>query len=89
MELKVTKYEIADDGVATVWLHRPRPGQFMERSHERRAPLDDAHQLIQQVADATCADDLSGWNRTCLEVCQMVRLPRILLHERLKYVPRL
>lgn len=26
MELKVTKYEIADDGVATVWLHRPGRG---------------------------------------------------------------
>jgi enoyl-CoA hydratase/carnithine racemase len=26
MELKVTKYEIADNGVATVWLHRPGRG---------------------------------------------------------------
>jgi enoyl-CoA hydratase/carnithine racemase len=26
MELKVTKYEIVDNGVATVWLHRPGRG---------------------------------------------------------------
>ncbi|MBF6568331.1 MAG: hypothetical protein IVW54_05585 [Candidatus Binataceae bacterium] len=26
MDLKVTRYEIAADGVATVWLHRPGRG---------------------------------------------------------------
>lgn len=35
MELKVTRYEIAADGVATLWLHRPgprRPGSVCPRN---------------------------------------------------------
>jgi enoyl-CoA hydratase/carnithine racemase len=29
MELKVIRYEIADNGVATVWLHRPGRGNSL------------------------------------------------------------